>query len=535
VSETRLFAGLDVSTQSCKLVVIDVDAGAILHLDRVDYDRDLPEFGTREGSIPGLGEGVSESDPRMWTRAVETLLGRLREAGVPVGRIRCISVSGQQHGLVALAADGSLARPRSKLWNDFSTAEECRLLTEAVGGAEAMIGEVGNSQRTGYTAAKIFHMRRHEPDAFARAEVLFLVHNYLNWHLTGGADGGIAVMEPGDVSGMALWHPGTGRWSRRVLEAIDPTLAQKLPPIHPVDRTIGTLAPALASRFGLPPDCRVDAGSGDNMYGAVGTGNIVPGIVTVSLGTSGTAYTFLEEPFIDPTGEIAAFRDSTGHHLPLVCVSNLANGYHTFRERFGLTHQACDELFFKSTPGSGGRLIIPWYEGERTPDLPHAAPLYFGFGPSEFRPELLCRALIEGHVLNLFDAFTRLPVTPAEIRLTGGLSNSQAWCQAIADVFGTDAVPVRGEGAALGAAIHAAWVWHREGGVDQTLQEFSAPFVILEEKARRRPSPAHRSTFRLLRRLYRSLSLRVRGMEGENPFDLRQGLLEEGPPANGKG
>ena len=526
VSVIELFAGLDVSTQSCKLVVIDPAAGAVVHVDQADYDRDLPEYGTVGGAVAGLGEGVSESDPRMWVNAVTLVLGRLAEADLSVERIRCISVSGQQHGLVALAADGTLARPRSKLWNDFSTAEECRILTEAVGGSEAMIAEVGNSQRTGYTAAKIFHMKRHEPEAFAQAQTLFLVHNFINWYLTGGPKGGLAIMEPGDASGMALWHPGTGQWSRKVMEAIDPGLPGKLPPIQPSDRTIGSLAPTLASRFGLSPECRIDAGSGDNMYGAVGTGNIEPGIVTVSLGTSGTAYTFLEEPFIDPTGEIAAFCDSTGHHLPLLCVSNLANGYDALLSDFGLSHDEFDEHFFRSTPGSGGRLIIPWYEGERTPDLPHAAPLYFGFGPSEFRPVILCRAMVEGHVLNLFDGFSRLPVTPAEIRLTGGLSNSPAWCQTITDVFGADAVPVRGEGAALGAAIHGAWVWYREAGRPQPLAQLSEPFVILDEGARCRPDPAHRGSYSLLRRLYRSITLRVRGMDGEDPFSLRKELLE---------
>lgn len=532
MSETQLFAGLDVSTLSCKLVVIDVDAGAILHVDRVDYDRDLTGYGTQEGTIPGLGEGVSESDPRMWVDAVELLLGRIPEEDVSGERISCISVSGQQHGLVALAADGSLARPRSKLWNDFSTTEECRILTDAVGGPGAMIGEVGNSQRTGYTAAKILHMWRNEPRIFARAQTLFLVHNFINWHLTGGSEGGVAVMEPGDTSGMALWHPGTCEWSRRVMDTIDPDLSGKLPPLAPADRTIGSLAPTLAHRFGLSPDCRIDAGSGDNMYGAVGTGNTVPGIVTVSLGTSGTAYTFLEEPFIDPTGEIAAFCDSTGYYLSLLCVSNLANGYDALLEEFGLSHDEFDQLYFRSTPGSGGRLVIPWYEGERTPDLPQAAPLYFGFDPSDFRPEILCRAMVEGHVMNLFDGFTRLPVTPEEIRLTGGLSNSPAWCQAIADVFGTDAVPVRGEGAALGAAIHAAWVWHREQGSGRTMTEVSAPFLSLDESGRRSPEPAHRPTYDLLRRLYRALSRRVRGMEGEDPFDLRQELLKISPSSD---
>jgi len=524
-TEGPLFAGLDVSTQSCKLVVIDPATGEVIHVDQVDYDRDLPEYGTVGGVVAGLEEGVSESDPLMWIEAVGVVLERLSGAEIRGERIRCISVSGQQHGLVALAGDGSLARPRSKLWNDFSTSEECRILTEAVGGAEAMIAEVGNSQRTGYTAPKILHMRRHEPEIFARASTLFLVHNYINWHLTGGPEGGVAVMEPGDTSGMALWHPGTRQWSKKVMDAIDPDLAGKLPSVHPSDRTIGRLAPALATRFGLSLDCRIDAGSGDNMYGALGTGNFEVGIVTVSLGTSGTAYTFLEEPYIDPTGEIAAFSDSTGHHLPLLCVSNMANGYDALREQFDLTHDDFDALVGETPPGNGGRVLVPWYVGERTPDLPHAAPLYFGFSLSEFEPGQLCRAVLEGHVLNLYDGFTRMPVTPREIRLTGGLSRSPSWGQTMADIFQAETVPVRGEGAALGAAIHAAWVWGGEGGGAPSLKEIAAPLIVLDEERRRRPDPAARPAVEILRRLYGGLSRRIRGEEGEDPFLLRQQLL----------
>ncbi|MFC1662157.1 xylulokinase [Gemmatimonadota bacterium] len=526
----NLFAGLDVSTQSCKLVVIDADAGELIHLDRVDYDRDLPAYETVGGVVPGLGEGVSESDPRMWIDAVDLVLERAVESGLPTGCIQCVSVSGQQHGLVALTEGGSLARPLSKLWNDFSTAEECRLLTEGVGGSDVMIREVGNSQRTGYTAPKILHMRLHEPEAYSRASTLFLVHNFVNWYLTGGPEGGVAAMEPGDTSGMALWHPGEGRWSRRVMGVIDPALPEKLPPILPSDRTIGTLAPRLAGRFGLSPECRIDAGSGDNMYGAIGTGNFEPGIVTVSLGTSGTAYTFLQDPYIDPSGELAAFCDSTGHHLPLLCVSNMANGYDSLRERLGVSHDEFSALLRRTPPGNGGRIVLPWYQGERTPDLPFAAPLYFGFGLSDFDPETLSRAVMEGHVLNLFDGFARLPVTPSELRITGGLSASSAWCQTLADVFQAEAVPVRGEGAALGAAIHAAWVWHRETGSERSLAELAAPFVVLDEEGRRRPDPEAQAPYGLLRRLYRALSLRVRGLDGEDPFSLRRELAALASP-----
>jgi xylulokinase len=469
----------------------------------------------------------------MWIEAVEALLERLGAAGSYAPRIRCISVSGQQHGLVALAADGTLARSRAKLWNDFSTAEECRILTEAIGGPDEMIAEVGNSQRTGYTAPKILHLRRHEPRLYDRARTLLVVHNYINWYLTGGPDGGVAVMEPGDTSGTALWHPGKKRWSQRLIEAVDPALTDKLPPVRPADRTIGKIGATLSARFGLPPDCRVDAGSGDNMYGALGTGNIEPGMITVSLGTSGTACTVLDEPFIDPTGEIAAYCDSTGRYLPLLCVSNMANGYNAVLEQFGLSHAEFDAVVEKTPPGNGGRVMIPWYEGERTPDLPLAAPISLGFGLGDFVPEKLCRAVLEGHVLNLYEGFTRMPVEPHEIRLTGGLASSASWCRMIADVFEAETVPVRGEGAALGAAIHAAWVWHREAGRERSLAEIAQDLVVVDEARRQTPQPGLSQAYRLLKRLFRALSRRARGLDGEDPFELRRELRDLGTSQTG--
>jgi xylulokinase len=516
-----LFAGLDVSTQGCKLVVIDSGPGNVVLVESVNYDADLPKYGTRNGVRQGVPEGVSESDPQMWIDAVSTLFGKLAGSGVSSADIRCISVSGQQHGLVSLDSAGMLTRPYSKLWNDFSTQEECGILTEKTGGVKAMIREVGNSQRTGYTAPKIFHLFRHEPEAYRRTATFFLVHNFINWHLTGGRQSGVRVMEPGDTSGMALWNPKTRKWSRKVMDAIDPGLAGKLPAVKPSDQSIGAISADLVRRFGFSPACRIDAGSGDNMYGAVGTGNVKPGIVTVSLGTSGTAYTYMKAAFVDPSGEIAAFCDSTGAFLPLLCVSNLANGYNEILRLHGLSHEEFNLRAARTQAGNGGRLLLPWYTGERTPDVPQAAPVYFGFDLSDFTTDILCRAVLEGHVLNLYDGFRRMPVETKEIRLTGGLSRSEAWCQTIADVFEAETVPVEGEGAALGAAIHAGWVWNRENGNPISLEGFSSPFVKLDQAKRKKPLPAHVEAYRKLKPVFQALSGRVRGVKAEDPFVLR--------------
>ena len=519
--EKGLFAGLDVSTQSCKLVVLDTELEKVIYVDSVIYDVDLPQYETQNGVIKGLSPGFSESDPLMWLDALRIIFDRLRSSDIPQEKILSISVSGQQHGLVALDAEGNLTRQRSKLWNDFSTAEECEILTASIGGKASMIQEVGNSQRTGYTAPKILHMYRHERESYQRSTTLFVVHNYINWFLTGGKEGGVRIMEPGDTSGMALWNPKTGNWSDKVIDAIDPGLRDKLPPLEPSDQSIGRISRALADDYGFSPNCTVDAGSGDNMYGAVGTGNVRTGLVSVSLGTSGTAFSFVDKPFHDPTGEIASYCDSTGHYLPLLCVSNLANGYNQILKQYGLTHQKFNHAVNKTRPGNAGKLLIPWYSGERTPDLPHATPVYFGFGLEDFNQDVLCRAVLEGHVLSLYDGFRRMSFHSDEIRLTGGLSQSEAWCQMIADVFEAETVPVVGEGAALGAALHAAWVWFKENGRPRTIQDVVDPFVVLDESRRKKPQSANIPVYRAMKELFHALSLRLRGLKGEDPFSLR--------------
>jgi xylulokinase len=428
--------------------------------------------------------------------------------------------------LVSLDKEGNLTRQRSKLWNDFSTLEECNRLTRAVGGLDQMIKEVGNSQRTGYTAAKIFHLYRHEKEAYDQTSTFFLVHNFINWYLTGGKKGGVRVMEPGDSSGIALWNPKNGQWSEKAIKAIDPGLQKKLPPIKPSDETIGTISNELAENYGFSPTCKIDAGSGDNMYGAVGTGNIKPGMVTISLGTSGTAYTIFEKPYIDPTGEISTFCDSTGKYFPLLCVSNLASGYDEALKMFSLTHDDFTMIVKKTKPGNHGRLLIPWFSGERTPDLPQATPVYLGFQLDDFNQEVLCRAVLEGHVLSLYDGYSRMGINPSEIRLTGGLSRSEAWRQCIADIFETEVVPVEGEGAAMGAALHAAWVWQKEETGEDDLGKIIEVFVKTDEQRRAKPEPKAVEIYRRQKQLYTAVSDPYKKTKTDNPFELRMKLLD---------
>ncbi len=515
-----LFLGLDLSTQSLKAIFIDPELGSVVHGDSVIFDEDLPEYGTELGILAGMPSGAAEAPPAMWRDAFSLLLERCARE-VDLSDVRALSVGGQQHGLVALDAEGKLSRPTAKLWNDVSTAAEARELERHMGGRAATISLVANTMRPGYTAPKILHFKLHEPEAYARTDIFLLPHNYLNYLLTGRA-----VMEYGDASGTALWNPVERSWSHEAVEAIGSELRGRLPEVLPPERSIGKADTEFAKRSGLPHDCLVDAGSGDNMYSAVGTGNVRPGLLTVSLGSSGTAYTVLDKPWVDPEGEIACFCDSTGGWLPLVCTSNLGGAYESMLAAFNLHHGEAERLSSRLLPGEGGRFILPWFQGERTPDVPDGRPVLFGFTPVDLTAEKLCRPLMDGVLLNLAEGCRRLPVHVGEIRVTGGLARSPAWRQALADIFNLPVVPVSGEGVALGGAIHAAWVWHRERGDGVPLAELCERLVQLDESARAMPEPKAVGRYELLRRCFAALSARVRGLpDAEDPCEVAR-LLE---------
>tara|TARA_Y100000991_G_scaffold146558_1_gene110845 strand:- start:2943 stop:4508 length:1566 start_codon:yes stop_codon:yes gene_type:complete len=513
-----LFAGLDVSTQGQKIVIIDLEKRSVIYSDSINYDVDLPKYNTLNGVLKDTDFGVSESNPNMWIDSLHLLFERLKTSSDIIQSIKSISVAGQQHGLVAIDKDGNLAKSTSKLWNDFSTAEECEILTNEIGGSEQMITEVANSQRTGYTASKIFHMYRNERELYDNTEHFLLVHNYINWYLTGGK----IAMEEGDASGTGIWDPVTKTWSENLMNIISDDLVSKLPIVSSATKSIGYISNNLANQYGFDLECRIDAGSGDNMYSALGTGNIEYGTVTISLGTSGTAFTTLDQPFVDKDGEIACFCDSTGKYLPLLCISNMAGGYNTFLEENNLSHTDFETLLTQTPPGNNGNIIIPWYSGERTPDIPEACPIYFGFKYEEMNIKSIARGLIEGHVLNLFAGFSKMPVNPDIIHLTGGLSQSKSWCQMIADIFDCETVPVKGEGAALGAAIHAAWVWKNENGLSCDLAQLVNPFIIFEEGLRCKPDKKNVKIYQNLFLSYEALVKRVLGLEGSDPFKLRK-------------
>jgi len=481
-----IFLGIDCGTQSTKTLALDWETGEILASAQQAYD-----------FVPNLPPGAMEQNPSDWVAAADaTISAVVEKLGPRRDEIRSIGVSGQQHGFVPLDAEGNVVRP-AKLWCDTSTVAQCEEITRHFGGTSEIIRRTGNAMLAGFTAPKILWLRQNEPDNWKKTRTVLLPHDYLNFWLSGRAG-----MEFGDASGTALLDVSSRSWATDVVDFIAPDLREKLPPLGSSAVAAGILRPELTAKWGLGHEVEIAAGGGDNMMGAIGTGNIQPGVVTASLGTSGTLYAFSDSPVIDSLGEVAGFCDSTDNWLPLVCTMNLTLVTEHIRKMFGWGYEEADRQMESVPVGSDGLLLLPYLTGERTPNLPAGTGVLHGITTGNFTPAHLARAAVEGITLGLgygVQRFRDLGVVPSEIRLTGGGSNSRTWRQICADVFGVPVVCLKsGEGAGLGAAIQAGWIWNKTHGSDSSLVEICDRLVAVDDSTRVPSNPEAHEVYKTL-------------------------------------
>jgi D-xylulose kinase len=418
--------------------------------------------------------------------------------------VRAIGVSGQQHGFVPLDKAGEVIRP-AKLWCDTSTIAECDEITGKLGGLKKTIKTIGNAVMPGFTASKILWLKKHEPENYERLVTVLLPHDYLNFWLTGER-----VMEYGDASGTALLDVRKRKWSADAVKAIDPELEGKLPPLISSDRPAGTLQPSTAKTLDLNPDVLVSAGGGDNMMGAIGTGNTRAGVITASFGTSGTIYACAEKPVVDPQGEIAAFCDSTNRWLPLLCTMNVTVATEMVRDDFGWSHEKFAAESARVPAGSNGLLLLPYFEGERTPNVPEGTGVWFGVNKRTFEAGHFARASMEGVTLGMNYGLLRLAelgVQPTQIRATGGGAKSKVWRQIMADILGTPVVTLKvTEGAAFGAALQALWCWRLQQGEKVAIEDITDQFVELNAGEVAEPDSNNHEIYKELQQLQNGLS-----------------------------
>jgi xylulokinase len=459
-----LVVGIDAGTQSVKLVVYDPANRRVLAAHGQPLE------------LIARDDGCREQHPEWWIEAIRACFAKLDPA--LRARVVAIGVSGQQHGFVPLDAAGKVLAP-AKLWCDTSTQAECEEIMDAVGGAQHCVKLAGNPILAGYTASKLPWTRKHRPEAYARLASILLPHDYVNFWLTGER-----WMEYGDASGTGWLDVRTRQWSKPLLAATDAQrdLSALLPPLATADASF-TISPLIAEELGLPHNVRVSAGGGDNMMAAIGTGNVTPGVLSMSLGTSGTLFAYADRPIVDDAGGWAAFCSSTGGWLPLICTMNCTVATETVAKTFGFSTRDGDTVMAGTTPGANGLGMLPFFNGERTPDLPHARGSLFNLDLNNFTRANVYRAAMEGATYALRNGYDLLQAAGMRfdaIRLTGGGSQSAVWRQMVADVFALPVeVPTQPEGAALGAALQALWALEKTSNPSADLAAIAREHVQL--------------------------------------------------------
>ena len=424
----QIIAGVDSSTQSVKVVLRDAHTGQLL----------------RQGRAPHP-EGT-EVDPTLWKNALDIAIN---DAGGLDG-VSAISIAGQQHGMVALDAAGEVIRP-ALLWNDIRSAQAAEDLNREEGGNEQIARKVGSVLVASFTASKLRWMADNEPTNAARVASVALPHDWLSWQLQGGKDFTKLFTDRSDASGTGYFDPTTSHYREDIVRlALRADLELTLPRIVAPNAFGGT------TTSGIP----IAAGAGDNAGAALGI-QAQPGDVVVSLGTSGTAFAVSETPTHDASGAVAGFADATGRFLPLVCTLNAARIMDAATRILGKTHDEVGALALSADAGAHGLTLLPYFEGERTPNRPDATGVFAGMNLNNSNPADIARAMIEGMLAGLadaVDALVALGVNVNRILLIGGAAKNPAIPTIASALFGREVlVPPAGEYVADGAAKQAAW------------------------------------------------------------------------------
>lgn len=454
--DVKTIVGIDLGTQSTKVLFYDFENKKIIASASAPHQMITGDDGTRE------------QEAQWWIDAAVIAFHEIdksvRKTAIAVG------VSGQQHGFVPLDKEGKVLRP-VKLWCDTSTQSQCDTINSKAGGFDAIIEKAGNPVLAGYTASKILWLKENHKDLYDRMDTILLPHDYMNYRLTGEK-----VMEYGDASGTALLNVEKRVWSEEVLNLLDPErdLSEALPKLIESYEPAGFVSKEASDLFGLPEGILVSSGGGDNMIAAIGTGAVSDGVMTMSLGTSGTMFGYSDKPIIDPEGNIAAFCSSTGGWLPLLCTMNCTVATEVVRKLLDIEVESIDALAGKAEAGSGGLIMLPYFNGERTPNFPNGEGSLIGMNMTNVTEANIIRSSMEAAIFGMkvgLESFIKLGFEPAEIILTGGGSKSLKWRQIAADILRTPIVVTdNAEAAAMGGAVQALWAYNYIHGGEKDIK-----------------------------------------------------------------
>ncbi|CAL8969520.1 Xylulose kinase [Propionicimonas sp. T2.31MG-18] len=433
-----LVAGVDTSTQSCKVVLRDLETFEVVASGSAPH--------------PVVTPPLSEQEPQVWWSAFLTSFGSALAAAPAGSTVAAISVAGQCHGLVALDAGGRVIRP-AKLWNDTTTSAELEALRERIGDGR-FIARTGSLPTAAFTISKVAWLARHEPNNFRRLRTMLLPHDYLTYRLTGHF-----VTDRSEASGTGYFDAAANEYVFDFLREIDPAVSWEdmVPKVLGPEGVAGTVQPEVAAELGIAADVLVGAGAGDQHASAVGLG-LRDGELTVALGTSGVVFTPTPLPVRDPSGLINGVASVTPGFLPLACTLNAAKVTDTFARLLGVDHAELTRLAL-AAEGDDGPTLVAYLDGERTPDRPGASGLLAHISTEATR-EQVARAAYEGVVFGLaygVERLTRCGVdTGGSVFAVGGGARSAAYTQFLADVLDRPVLAADAEEAtARGAAVQA--------------------------------------------------------------------------------
>jgi len=489
---SKLFLGLDSSTQSLSAVVVDLDTRKVTYEKSLNFDEALPEFKTRNGVLPNRDPLVKHSSPRLWAAALDRLFAQMKKDGVPLGKILAVSGSGQQHGSVylndkataALAGldpkkslddnlEGIFARKTAPIWMDSSTAKECTEIRKKLGGIKFTASRTGSDTFERFTGPQIRKFAKTEPKAYAQTAHIALVSSYMASLLAGK----IAPIDFGDGAGMNLMDIRRKNWNHDALKATAPGLAGKLPPLTPSGAVIGPVSPYFTQKFGLNPEAVATVWTGDNPASVVGLGLIKPGQVAISLGTSDTFFGTMDKCQTDESGEGHVFGSPAGGYMTLICFKNGSLAREKIREQFKIPDwKKFGELVAQTPPGNNGGILLPWFEAEIVPRVNQ--PGVHRFGLDERDAAANCRAIFEAQMLSMRLHSQWMQVAPEKIFVTGGASNDKTLLQVLADVMNCRVLRIEvSKSAALGAALQAAHGWLEAAGEKPKWEKLVAGFT----------------------------------------------------------
>jgi xylulokinase len=445
-----LLLGIDVSTTGSKALLINPDG-------------EIVGGATTPHPLSNPRPLWSEQEPEDWWQSVcSSIRQALVNANASGAAVSAIGLTGQMHGLVLLDEHKNLLRP-AILWNDQRCAAECDEIRAAIGRTQ-LIQITGNDALTGFTAPKIVWVRNHEPHIFARVRHVLLPKDFIRLKLTG-----LLAMDKADGSGTMLFDLKNRNWSSVVLEALG-IPAEWMPPTYEGHQITGEVSSGAAEATGLRAGTAVVAGGGDQAAQAVGVGAVRPGIVALTLGTSGVVFASTDSCLIEPEGRLHAFCHAVPDRWHLMGVMLSAAGSLQWYRDALVPDVTFDELMAEAAgapAGSEGLLFLPYLSGERTPHPdPLARGAWVGLTIRHKRGHLT-RSVLEGVAFGLRDGFELLKSAGVglleQVRVSGGGAKSALWRQILADVFDVELVTVNTtEGAAYGAAIlaglaHGAW------------------------------------------------------------------------------